>query len=136
MNIQFKTIFPTVGTLATMLALDACWLTLRKQYHDTLFYAIQKSPLRVNFAAATIVYILLAVAIFHAAVETADSLKSAVLCGAVVGFFLYAFYDATNMATLSQWTWHMFFTDIAWGTAVSAAGAAVGYTIWSSVTKN
>jgi uncharacterized membrane protein len=132
MNIQFKTIFPTVGIMVSMLALDAVWLTLRKQYHETLFYSIQKSPLRVNFAAATIVYILMAVAIFHAAVEAAKSLGGAVACGAVVGFFLYAFYDATNMATLSRWTWHMFFTDIAWGTAVSAAGAAVGYAIWSA----
>ncbi len=132
MNIQSKTIFPTVGILVAMLVLDAGWLTLRKQYHDTLFYAVQKSPLHVNFAAATIVYILLAVAIFHAAVETAGSLKAAVLCGAVVGFFLYAFYDATNMATLSRWTWHMFFTDIVWGTVVSAAGAAAGYTVLRS----
>ena len=133
MNIQFKTIFPTVGTLITVLALDAGWLTVRKQYHETLFYAIQKSPLMLNFAAATIVYILLAVAIFHGAVETAQSVGSAAMCGAVIGFFLYAFYDATNMATLSRWTWHMFFTDIAWGTVVSAIGAAAGYTIWNSV---
>jgi uncharacterized membrane protein len=132
MNIQFKTIFPTIGTLFALLILDAIWLTLRKQYHDTLFYAIQKSPLHVNFVAAAIVYILFAVAIFHVAVKPSNSLKGAVLCGAVVGFFLYAFYDATNMATLSRWTWHMFFTDIAWGTTAAAAAAAVGYTVWQS----
>ena len=135
MNIQFNTIFPTVGTLITVLALDAGWLTLRKQYHETLFYSIQKSPLVANFAAATIVYILLAVAIFHGAVETAQSLGSATMCGGVIGFFLYAFYDATNMATLSRWTWHMFFTDIVWGTVVSAIGAAAGYVIWHNVNK-
>lgn len=133
MNIQFKTIFPTVGTLVAVLALDAGWLTLRKQYHETLFYAVQKSPLVADFAAATIVYILLAVAIFHGAVEPAQSLRSAAMYGAVIGFFLYAFYEATNMATLSRWTWHMFFTDIMWGTVVSAIGAATGYAIWNSV---
>ncbi len=117
--------------MVAVLALDAIWLTLRKQYHETLFYAIQKSSLRLRVSAAVIVYILLALAIFYVAVDGAKSFGNAAARGALVGFFLYAFYDATNMATLSQWTWHMFFTDIAWGTAVSAVGAAVGYAIVS-----
>jgi uncharacterized membrane protein len=130
MNIQFNTIFPTVGMTVAILAMDAVWLTVRKQYHETLFYSIQKKPISINYAAAVLVYVLLGVALFHGAVEKAASLKQAAMCGAAIGFFLYAFYDMTNMATLGGWTWHMSITDILWGTVVSAFGAAIGHTIW------
>jgi uncharacterized membrane protein len=135
MNIQFQTIFPTVGMIIAILAMDAVWLYVRKQYHDTLFYNVQRRPIRLNYAAGLVVYILLAVALFHAAVEKAVGIREATMCGAAIGFFLYGFYDMTNMATLSGWTWHMAFTDIAWGSVVSAAGSAIGYMLWKHTNR-
>jgi uncharacterized membrane protein len=48
------------------------------------------------------------------------------LMGALFGFFAYATYDLTNLATLRDWPWRLSLIDIAWGTAVSAASAAGG----------
>ena len=46
--------------------------------------------------------------------------------GALFGFFAYATYDLTNLATLRGWPLGLSLVDIAWGTVVSAASAAGG----------
>ena len=111
--------------LVVLLALDAVWLTLRSDYHKSLFFSIQKSPLRLNVVAGALVYIILALALFYGAIKDAKTVRDAAARGALIGFVLYSFYDATNMATLSGWTWSMFFTDIAWGTLAGGAAAAL-----------
>ena len=73
------------------------------------------------------VYVLLGTAVFYCAVKDATNIQKAALTGGIVGFFMYAFYDMTNMATLTNWTWTMVLTDSMWGTVVSAAAAAIGY---------
>jgi uncharacterized membrane protein len=45
---------------------------------------------------------------------------------ALFGFFAYATYDLTNLATLKQWPIGLSLLDIAWGACVSAAAAAGG----------
>jgi uncharacterized membrane protein len=111
--------------LLAILSLDSIWLTLRSEYHNSLFFSIQKSPLTLNVIAGALVYIILALALFYGAVKDAKTVRDAAMNGALVGLVLYGFYDATNMATLRGWTWYMFFTDIAWGTFASAAAAGV-----------
>jgi uncharacterized membrane protein len=117
-----------VAILLGLLVLDAVWLTLRKTYHSNLFYAIQKSPLALNWIAVPFVYLLLAGAIWYVLRGT-KSTKDAVLRGAAVGGVMYGFYDFTNMATLSRWTWEMVITDTLWGAVASAAAAGIGFVI-------
>lgn len=45
---------------------------------------------------------------------------------ALFGFFAYATYDLTNLATLRDWPLRLSLIDIGWGTVVSAASAAHG----------
>lgn len=45
---------------------------------------------------------------------------------ALFGFFAYATYDLTNLATSKQWPIGLSLLDIAWGTCVRAAAAAGG----------
>jgi uncharacterized membrane protein len=42
------------------------------------------------------------------------------------GFFAYATYDLTNLATLKNWPIGLSMLDIAWGSALSALSAAAG----------
>ena len=100
---------------AVTLAADAIWLTLRYDYHNALFAAVQKSPLVMRLLPAIGVYILLPVIIYLAAVRGAPDLQAAVTRGAVTGALLYGFYDLTNYATLRGWTLEMTLTDTAWG---------------------
>lgn len=117
-----------VGILISLLVLDAIWLTLRKTYHSNFFYAIQKSPLELNWIATPFVYLLLAGSIWYI-LRAARNMKDAILRGAAVGGILYGFYDFTNMATLSRWTWEMVFTDTLWGSVASACAAGIGYAL-------
>jgi len=50
----------------------------------------------------------------------------AALAGAVFGFFAYATYDLSNLATLRSWPLRLTLVDNAWGTAPTAAAAAAG----------
>jgi uncharacterized membrane protein len=45
---------------------------------------------------------------------------------ALLGFFAYATYDLTNLATLRDWPVSLTVIDIAWGVCVSAISAAGG----------
>ena len=45
------------------------------------------------------------------------------------GFFAYATYDLTNLATLKDWPAVVSVVDLAWGTCVTAVAATGGYAI-------
>ena len=45
---------------------------------------------------------------------------------ALFGFFAYATYDLTNLATLRDWPLWLALMDITWGSAVSAVSALGG----------
>jgi uncharacterized membrane protein len=51
----------------------------------------------------------------------------AALNGALLGFLAYGTYEATNMATIKGWAWEMVAVDTAWGAALTAMTALVGY---------
>ena len=48
------------------------------------------------------------------------------LMGALFGFFAYATYDLTNLATLKNWPLGLAVLDVAWGSLVTAVSAAAG----------
>jgi len=120
-----------VGSAIAIGVLDAGWLTLRYNYHNDLIYKIQKMEIAPRIIPAILIYILIPVAVFLYAVKDATSTKDAALRGALIGYILYAFYDLTNYATLTNYTLEMTLTDIAWGTVVCTAGAVVGYKFYT-----
>ena len=62
----------------------------------------------------------------HPALE-AGSWPRAWLAGALFGFFAYATYDPTNLATLKSWPLLVSVVDLLWGALVTSAAAAAGY---------
>ncbi len=59
--------------------------------------------------------------------------KYALLYGALFGFFTYATYDMTNLATLKDWPLSVVFVDIIWGTVLGAAVASITVFLYSSL---
>ena len=57
-----------------------------------------------------------------------ESLKLAILYGALFGFVSYATYDLTNLATLKGWPVKIVIYDLVWGTFVS--GIASMSSLW------
>jgi uncharacterized membrane protein len=58
---------------------------------------------------------------------TSRSWTTALLYGAMFGFFAYATCGLTNLATLRDWPPSIAILDMSWGTFVSAVSAAAGY---------
>jgi uncharacterized membrane protein len=57
----------------------------------------------------------------------AHSWARAAVLGALFGFFAYATYDLTNLATVRSWSGLVTVLDIAWGALLSAIAASAGY---------
>lgn len=118
-------------TAIVFFAIDLLWLGLiaKNLYNKYLggFLADQ-----VNWTAALIFYLLFIVGIFIFAILPAvekNSLQYALIYGALFGFFTYATYDLTNLATLKDWPVTIVFIDMAWGAFLSGSVATAGFFI-------
>lgn len=121
---------PVIAYLATLIAfaiVDTLWLGVVAR----AFYQAELGSLRaerIDFRAAVAFYLVFAAGIVVFAVLPAlraESLGNALLYGALFGFFCYATYDLTNLATLRDWPLRMSLVDIAWGTVLTASTATV-----------
>ena len=59
--------------------------------------------------------------------------KYALLYGALFGFFTYATYDMTNLATLKDWPVSVVIVDIIWGTVLGALVASITVFLYSFI---
>jgi uncharacterized membrane protein len=123
-----KYIAAYAGTAIVMVALDMLWLGViaKPLYQSGIGHLMADKP---NIGVAVVFYLLyaLGVVIFAVAPQHGGSGWGTTLAmGALFGFFAYATYDLTNLATLRDWPWRLSLIDIAWGTSVSAASAAGG----------
>jgi uncharacterized membrane protein len=120
-----------LASLAAFLAIDLTWLGVvaRDFYRARLGYLLSPNP---NWAAAIIFYMLFVGGLLYFAVlpgVAAGSLRQALVAGALFGFFTYATYDLTNLATVKDWPWALSVVDMAWGTVLATAVAFVGFTV-------
>lgn len=114
-------------TVPVFFAIDIVWLAYaaRGFYRDNLGHLL--SP-QVNWAAAMVFYLVFIAGIIIFAVAPAlrnGSLAKAALWGAMFGFFTYATYDLTNMATLKDWPLKVAAADILWGVILCSSVASI-----------
>ena len=81
-----------------------------------------------NLYAAGVFYLLYPVGlmVFAVAPHSAASWVASAAYGAAFGFFAYATYDLTNLATLKGWPLGLSLLDVAWGSLVSGVSAVAG----------
>ncbi|MDT8273563.1 MAG: DUF2177 family protein [Desulfomonilia bacterium] len=118
-------------TIPVFFVIDMIWLgfVARGFYRNNLGHLLRAD---VNWAAALVFYLLYIVGILIFATMPAlekDSLSQAVVMGALFGFFAYATYDLTNLATLKDWPFKVVFVDIIWGMVLTASVAAASFSI-------
>ena len=124
------------ATLFVFLVVDLLWLGLVAKD----FYAGQLGSLmaeNVRWGVALVFYALYIVGILIFASQhslSGGSIGKAALYGAMFGFFCYATYDLTNLATLEGWPVKMVAVDIVWGTVLTATCAAGGVWITRLIT--
>jgi len=117
-----------LGTLTVMVGLDLIWLGViaKPIYQQGIGHLMADKP---NVPAAVLFYALFGLGLVVFAVSPAGpapSWSKTVGMAALFGFFAYATYDLTNLATLSKWPTGLSAMDVAWGSCVSAAAAAGG----------
>lgn len=107
------------GVLSVML-LDYIWLAkiAKGFYLDKLssHITVSSGSLVPYLPAVPLVYIVAITAIWIFALPSATTGMQAFANGALLGFFMYAFYDLTNLATLKDYPWSLAIVDTLWGT--------------------
>ena len=114
--------------------IDMLWLGLiaRNFYQQQIGHLMGN----VNWTAAIIFYLIFLVGLTFFAIYpavTSGTLVTAVMLGALFGFFTYATYDLTNLATLRDWPLPVVIVDIIWGTVLGASVAASTYLVKMSL---
>ncbi|MEP6965955.1 MAG: DUF2177 family protein [Polaromonas sp.] len=113
--------------LVTLLLVDMLWLRViaAAWYAQGLSHLMAASP---NLIAAGAFYLLFPAGLLIFAVLPAENaaLLKAVAMGALFGFFAYATYDLSNLATLKAWPVGLTLLDMTWGTLLSAMCAGSG----------
>jgi len=116
-------------TVPVFFLIDLLWLGVvaRDFYRQRLGYLMRP---QVNWTAAIVFYLLFIVGIVIFALKPAleaGSPMRALAYGALFGFFTYATYDLTNLATVRDWPLMVTVVDMAWGTVLCALVAWAGY---------
>ena len=120
-----------IATLVVFLATDSIWLTTTA---NTLYKPTLGDILLPTFspAPALVFYLLYIVGVQVFAVAPAmkdGQWTTALIYGALFGFFSYGVYDLTNMATLRNWTLTITLADMCWGTFLTGVSATLGYVL-------
>lgn len=125
-----KLILTYLLTTVVFFAIDLLWLGFlgKNIYQKYLGHLLGD----VNWTAAIIFYLLFIVGIFIFSIAPAlekESVAHALLYGALFGFFTYATYELTNLATLKDWPTPIVFIDILWGVVLTGSVATAGFYI-------
>lgn len=118
-------------TVVVFLGLDAIWLSrvalamYRREIGDLLLD-------RPNLMIAGLFYLIFVAGIVILAIAPAlngGTWLTAFLMGATLGLVAYGTFDITNLSTLKNWSIAVTLADLAWGTALTAVSATVGYLV-------
>ena len=109
--------------------IDFIWLgyVAKDFYFKALDHLIAKP---INKEAAVVFYLIYIVGIIIFAVipgYQAGHWQVALMWGVLFGFFTYATYDLTNLATLRDWPIQVVVVDILWGMVLCGSVATAGY---------
>jgi uncharacterized membrane protein len=112
-----------IVTLVIMTILDLTWIGgiasdfYKKRINNIEFHALPAILFYVMYGVAVVIFV---------SGSANATWQSTLLYGALLGFFCYATYDLTNLATLKDWSLTMSLVDMAWGTCVTSVSATLG----------
>jgi uncharacterized membrane protein len=132
-----KMLISYVLTFVVFFIIDMAWLGfIAKDIYKKYLGGFLSE--QVNWVAAFVFYFLFIVGVFIFAILPSvekNSLTSALTLGALFGFFTYATYDLTNLATLKNWPTTIVFIDIVWGSVLTAIVSTAGFYIVNYINK-
>ncbi len=109
-------------TTVITLTIDLFWLSViaNKLYLQEIGKLVRRSSgggMAPLWVPGVLVYLVIPLAIVVFALPRAlgKPIPEAFMIGAALGFFMYAVYDLTNLATLNGWSVKITIIDILWG---------------------
>ncbi len=118
-----------LGAAVAFVVLDAIWLGIvAKNFYFTQLAGLLRDKPDLGIAAGFYLVYLAGIVYFAIVPALANGeLGRAILNGALLGFFAYMTYDATNLATLKGYPAVLAVVDVTWGTFLTASAAGAGY---------
>ena len=130
-------ILASLSGFITFMILDYIWLAhLAKNFYlENLasHITLKDGGLVPYLPAIPLVYIVAVLSIWTFVLSRAATIQEAALYGALLGFFMYAFYDLTNLATLREYPWSLTIVDTLWGTFLVAAVTVVMFLVKNAI---
>ncbi len=115
-----------------MVVLDFLWLGViaRSMYVNGIGHLMAERP---NLPVVALFYVIYPLGITVFAVTPpgpAAGLRETLVSGTLFGFFAYATYDLTNLATLKHWPALIAMVDVTWGSMVTGIAAGAGHLVF------
>ena len=120
------------AALVAMAVLDALWLGFiaKPLYQQGIGHLMADKP---NLPVALLFYLLFPVGLMVFVVQPNRAWTDTLPAAAMFGFFTYATYDLSNLATLKGWPMSLAAMDVAWGCLISTASAGAAKFVMASV---
>jgi uncharacterized membrane protein len=126
---MYSYIIPYIVACISLAAVDFFWLAfVAKDLYRGAIGHLMAVPFYVPGIVLFYFTYIAGLMYFAIVPNLGGTLAGAFFAGALFGFFAYATYDFTNLATLRDWPMWLTFVDIAWGTFLS--GATTMLTVW------
>jgi uncharacterized membrane protein len=123
-----KTLTAFIATGLGFALIDSVWLiTMSTRLYKPEIGELMAENFRLG--PAIVFYVLYITGILVFAVQPAlasGKWQTALVQGALFGFFCYMTYDMTNYATLKVWSLKVTILDLMWGTFLTGSAATVG----------
>lgn len=121
--------------LPAFFALDFIWLAIvARKFYLSQLGALMKT--NINWPIAILFYLVFIVGLIIFVISPAIEKKSiiyALIMGGLFGFFTYATYDLTNLATLKNWPLSLSIIDMIWGSILAASVSVITFYIASKL---
>ena len=131
-----KYIVAYIATGVAFALIDSVWLRTMytKLYQPEIGELMMKGGFRVAPAITFYVLYILGMVIFAVGPAlNSGKWQTALLWGALLGFFCYMTYDLTNHATMKVWSVKVTVLDIMWGTFLTGSASLVGYWVTNAI---
>ncbi len=126
-----------IATGLSFAVIDSIWLRnmYMKLYQPEIGEVLMKG-VRMGPAVTFYLLYILGIVIFAFTPALASGRwQTALIYGAMFGFFTYMTYDLTNYSTLRVWSLKVTIFDIIWGTLLTGLSAAAGYWITTAISR-
>jgi uncharacterized membrane protein len=132
-----KYILAYIATGISFAVIDSFWLRnmYMKLYQPEIGEVLMKG-VRMGPAVTFYLLYILGIIIFAFSPALASGRwQTALIYGAMFGFFTYMTYDLTNYSTLKVWSLKVTIFDIIWGTVLTGLSATAGHWITSTISR-